>query len=570
MNMQKNIFLISLVILSGVLISIISSYFLLRYSREQNTIEIERHFEIRAEQLQLNINNTLQTLASLSGLFYSSNHVTKSEFDKFVSISTQKQNSIISLAWVQLVKDKERSVFEKKISGRGTRGKYIYDINSHGLESIAFRQAQYYPIQYLYSEINSELFPGLNLGTQYKTKKRFQNAARSKQTLITEKIYLRKGTLLLPIVRAFKPVYNDETKSLGSLKGFVFGQIDIKELMESVFGNEDKLSILLFDIDSDLDKQKLYANQTANLYHSSINNINDIGEVSSTYWSRYYDIGNRRWLVTFIENNNNTTFWLPFLGLFFGLFFTFFLTIYMIIAWSKTQQVDELKKENKAKTRFLQAIGHDLRQPLNVIGLHITNYEQKNIDLSSENKTLLNNIRQSISGLHSMFTSLLDISRLEEGLIAPEFNRVRLLPLFTDLSDEFDLLANQKHIEIRMKCQDIGIHTDEILLERMLRNLLNNAIKYTDKGKIFFGARQTNEIVKIYIMDTGRGIADSEIETVLETYQRGSETGDIDGLGLGLAIVKQTVELLNMELEIHSKQNRGTTVIIKIKENNNL
>ena len=121
---------------------------------------------------------------------------------------------------------------------------------------------------------------------------------------------------------------------------------------------------------------------------------------------------------------------------------------------------------------------------------------------------------------------------------------------------------SRKGLELRVKCQDISIYTDKVLLERILRNLLGNAIKYTDKGRIFLGARKVNSQIKIYLIDTGRGIDDSEKEIIMEPYQRGHKTGDIDGLGLGLAIVKQTCEILNLRISLESKINDGTKIII--------
>lgn len=564
---RRHVLLFSLVILSGLIISAVSSIFLFRYTREQTQIRIERQFEISAEQLQLSINNTLNTLTSVAGLFYSSNDVSQKQFKKFVSVNLQDKNSIISLAWVPQIKHEQRKMFEENMSGRGMHGKHIYDFNSHGLESIAIRTDVYYPVQFLYSRIDTLLFPGLNLGTQYKTRKKFEEAANAKKSLVTKSFRLQRGKPGLLTVRAFKPVYQDQTQSSDQLKGFVLAQIDVEDLMTSTFSEEDMLSIILFDVDADIDNQLLYLNKVAAEKYSHIVNINQLGKLEHPYWTHYYNVGDRKWLVSFIENieSNSLILWLPYLGLLVGLFFTAYLTLYMLIAWNKTREVIQLKKESEAKSRFLQAIGHDLRQPLNVIGLYLTRYEQDdNIELTPENIKLIKNIRESIKGLHNMFTSLLDITRLEAGMTQPQFERVPLSPLLTDLGDEFDLLAAEKNLEFKMRCQDITIKTDPVLLERVLRNLLNNAVKYTDQGRLFLGARKVSHQVKIYIMDTGRGFNNNEREKILEPYQRGERTGDIDGLGLGLAIVQQTLDILNLSMEINSETDKGTVIILSL------
>lgn len=564
---RRHILLFSLVIMSGLIISAISSIFLFRYTKEKEQIRIERQFEISAEQLQLSINNTLNTLTSLAGLFYSRNDIDSEQFQKFVSINLQDKNSILSLAWIPQIKHEQRKAFEGNISGRGMHGKHIYDLNSHGLESIAISTEVYYPIQFLYSKIDTLLFPGLNLATQYKTRKKFEESAAAKNSLVTKSFRLQRGKPGLLTVRAFKPVYQGKTNE--QLKGFVLAQIDVEDLITSTFAEENLLSIILFDVDADIENQLLYQNKTAKDKYSHIVNISQLGKLENSYWTHYYNVGDRKWLVSFIEDSKNNTriFWLPYLGLLIGLFFTAFLTIYMLIAWNKTREVIQLKQESEDKSRFLQAISHDLRQPLNVIGLYLTRYEQDNKELTPENTELIKNIRESLKGLHNMFTSLLDITRLEADMTQPQFEKVQLTPLFTDLGDEFDLLAVEKNLDFKIRCQDIIIRTDPVLLERILRNLLTNAVKYTDTGKIFFGSRQTGNQIKIYIMDTGRGFNNADIEKIIKPYQRGDRTSDIDGLGLGLTIVQQTLTILDISMEINSEINKGTTIILHIQNN---
>ena len=444
---KKTILLFSLVIILCLTTSIISSVFLFRYTKEQNRIRIERYFEDRAENLQLNINNTLQALDSLAGLFYSIDTVKRMEFDKFVSLNLNKESSIISLAWIPYISHEYRKEFQKNISGPGMRGRFIYDLNSHGITNVALNQNYYYPVKYLYSKFNTILFPGLNLGTQYKTRKKLEESAVENKTLVTNGIRLQRGKPGLIIVRAFRPVYDSKFKAENNIKGFVMAQIDIDYLMKSTFGGKEDLSILLFDVNSALNKQLLYSNHYNLEQTGEIQNINQLGLLEETYWTRYYNVGDRKWLISFIEPraSSNQSLWLPFLSFLVGLIFTAFLMIYMLVAWSRKQEVLQLKQESDAKSRFLQAIGHDLRQPLNIISLHITEFEEKHkSSIGIENKSLIKNIRESVRGLHNMFTSILDITRLDVGMTKPEFTEVSLLQLITDLGDEFDMLAVQK------------------------------------------------------------------------------------------------------------------------------
>jgi signal transduction histidine kinase len=528
---------------------------------------IERNFEQRAEKLQLNINHTLQILSALSALFYSNNKVNSEMFDRFVEINLEEENSIVSLAWIPIITNEQRKEFEASIGGSASHGRQMHNINSHGLVNVPFHQDLYYPIQFLYSKYNTKLFTGLNLGTQYKIRKKLEQSAKERKILVTDAIKLQQGKPGALIVRAFKPVYSKNENLKDVVSGFVLAEIDLEHLLRVVDDEQENLSILLFDLDSNFYEQILFRNLNAFKHFKEINNVEQLSSIEKIYWTRYYSVGNKQWLIAFIDlSTGNRSFWLPLMGLIFGLLLTLIISIYIVLFWNKTREVVRLKSESEAKSKYIQAIGHDLRQPLNVMNLHLNNLEKSNPDKPEAKNSFISSMRNSIDGLHHMFSSLLDITRLESNLISTQRSTFELEPLLTDLADEFDLIASQKNLEFRMRCQDISLKTDKILFERALRNLLDNAIKYTDSGKIFLGARKHGPLFRIYIMDTGKGIEHSEIETILQPYQRGASSSNSDGLGLGLAIVKQSLDLLNIEMDIYSEKDKGTSIVLTYKE----
>lgn len=231
-----------------------------------------------------------------------------------------------------------------------------------------------------------------------------------------------------------------------------------------------------------------------------------------------------------------------------------------------TVSTKKAEDANQRKTRFLAAASHDLRQPVHALGLFSEALSTE--VLSPTGRNTLSFLKQSISSLSELLNSLLDISRLDAGVIAPSFNAVDLSKLMPQLSHDFKLECESKGLKWRMHCQPAWVLTDGALLENILRNLLSNALRYTDNGGILFNCKQRKDEVWIEIWDTGIGIAESEIEQVFdEFYQINNPERDRQqGLGLGLAIVHKQAQLLNHDLSVCSRINKGSRFRLKLKK----
>ncbi len=539
------------ILLSGILFSVAGSKLLMDYSREQRQLWIERHVESRAEELQLRINSTLRSLSSTAALFYASENVSRKEFENFVMANLEEHTDMIALAWVPRISDHDRPEFEAELSGLGTHWRKITDLNSHGLKAPSLRQAEYYPIKFLVSTIDYEFSPGINLGALYKTRKRLQIASGSGELLTTQPVRLTRGKPGLLTFQAFLPVYRTALIQTGiteqprELTGFIMGQFDIHSLIQESFGDEELLSLILFDVDASPEEQLLLQNNIDENNTYTLKQISDLENITDPYWTRYFNVGNRKWLAAFVgqtELPQQNLSWLPYTGLVMGLLITSLLALYLFIAQLRARQVQALQTESQEKTRFIQAISHDLRQPLHTISLYLSRFDQK--PDQSARELLVQKLKSAFNSLNNMFDSLLDITRLEAGVITPVITSFPVEPLLTELGDEFDLIANEKGIELIQRSQSLNITTDPVLLERVLRNLLNNAVKYTHQGKILLACRKQGKHARIYIMDTGPGIDTDQLPVITEPYQRGHGTAAAEGLGLGLAIVKQTTELL--------------------------
>ena len=214
---------------------------------------------------------------------------------------------------------------------------------------------------------------------------------------------------------------------------------------------------------------------------------------------------------------------------------------------------------NRAKSQFLAAASHDLRQPLHAMGLFSAALSAKARD--PEMKPLATSIHASVEALESLFGQLLDLSRLDAGALTPERSEVPLGPLFERLAIAFGPQAAARGLVLRVVSTASCVDSDPLLLERILRNLLANALRYTRSGGVVLGARRHGTSVRIDVVDTGIGIADPDREKIFDEFVRiGGAARDEAGrgLGLGLAIVRRLCRLLDHPLVLSSTPGRGS------------
>lgn len=213
---------------------------------------------------------------------------------------------------------------------------------------------------------------------------------------------------------------------------------------------------------------------------------------------------------------------------------------------------------NTAKSRFLAAASHDLRQPLQAQMLFHALLVQQSRDPALA--AILAKLGQSLAAQQQMLNALLDISRLEAGVVEVERIDFPIGPLLDRLAHEFDLQAKTHGLNLRTVGCTAIVHSDPNLLERILRNLLDNAIKYTDDGRILLGCRRTGRSLRLQVWDTGCGIPEDQLTVIFEEFhQLGNPARDRSlGLGLGLAIVERLVKLLGCRITVRSAVGKGS------------
>ncbi|HYH39061.1 MAG TPA: PAS domain-containing protein [Azospirillum sp.] len=220
------------------------------------------------------------------------------------------------------------------------------------------------------------------------------------------------------------------------------------------------------------------------------------------------------------------------------------------------------EQANEAKSKFLAAASHDLRQPVQSLFLFAAALGERLKDHPT--LPLLDNMRQSLDTLKTLLDSLLDMARLDSGRISAVPVRLCLDDVIGKLAAEYGPRARQKGLDLRVVRSGAWVTSDPALLERILRNLIENALKYTRSGRVLLGARRAGGAVRLEVWDTGIGIPADKMEAIFEEFTQVNDTRTERGLGLGLAIVRRLAQMLEHRVTVRSVAGRGSVFAVEL------
>jgi two-component system, sensor histidine kinase len=227
----------------------------------------------------------------------------------------------------------------------------------------------------------------------------------------------------------------------------------------------------------------------------------------------------------------------------------------------------EAEIANRAKTQFFTAASHDLRQPLHAMGLFAEALRQRTHD--PEVAQLVNSINESVDALEGLFSELLDITRIDSGTIEVHEQHFEIGDILRKLRLHFEPNAFEKGLALRLRGGARVVFADPMLVERILRNLVSNAIRYTNDGSVLVSCRRRGERMLLQVWDTGVGIRESEQARIFDEFYQVPNTQRISpdqrkGLGLGLSIVKRLADLMGAPLTLRSTPGRGTVFALEL------
>lgn len=222
---------------------------------------------------------------------------------------------------------------------------------------------------------------------------------------------------------------------------------------------------------------------------------------------------------------------------------------------------------NLDKTRFLAAASHDIMQPLNAARLYVQSLSE--CRLENQPMKLVRNVDASLNAVEEIFSTLIEISRMDARRVETDITDFPLSDIFEQLELEFEPVARDRGLELTVLTTRVWVRSDRRMLRRVLQNLVSNAVKYTRSGKVILGLRHRGGLAALQVLDTGPGIPEDKRGLIFREFQRLEGAGSREhGLGLGLSIVERICLTLNHPMELDSEAGKGSvfTVVVPLAE----
>ncbi|PHS68660.1 MAG: hypothetical protein COB23_08965 [Methylophaga sp.] len=570
-----------LVLVVGFALSIAGFAELQDVANERLYLETQQHTEAQHRQVQTNIDISLDSLTEIAGLYHAAGDVSRSQLASYITSDTKYHSGTVALGWVPKILGNELSAFEAEMRQEDPDFS-VYEVTGHGMPTPVSQKKASFPIKAIISPNNGSIKAGFNLASIASRQRVMKKAERTQATAITQRISLYAGSQQFYGFQALHPVFNNSELGQEQLAGFVVGNYDIQALIEDVFvGNEQQLDIALYDANT-TNQQVLYSST------EQLSTVDQVRQQDRTHWTYALNVADQQWLMVVFPNTNtltNTASWLPYTGLIVGGLITLLLTLYLFISLIKTRQLAQLSidlagtetqldiqtqlkqeadKANRAKSGLLTAASHDLRQPLHTIGLLTTLLKDSNNE--DERTHLMDNILVAVDGMNTMFISLLDISLLESNQLPVNKTHFYLQDLLDKLVIDFTAQAKDKGLSFSSVETSVCVVTDQILLGRILLNLLSNAFRYTPKGKILLGCRRLKKHIRISVLDSGIGLSKEAQNKVFDSFYREKQAKQLSdqGLGLGLSIVQEASNLLGLNMGMQSQLAKGSVFYVDV------
>lgn len=219
------------------------------------------------------------------------------------------------------------------------------------------------------------------------------------------------------------------------------------------------------------------------------------------------------------------------------------------------------EQAHQSKSRFFAAVSHDLMQPFNAASLFC---EMLQAQSDAQQQPLVLNVRRSLDHAEELLTMLLDMTKLDAGNLEPEPQTLTIDSILKPLIERYQAMANEKGIKLCYHFSSASIFSDRKLLTRIIQNLLSNALRYTQHGRIVVGSRRRVDQLEVWIIDTGEGIPEHKQKEIFKEFHQLQSSGDNPGLGLGLSIVERICRLMDISIDLYSQPGKGTAFSITL------
>ena len=228
----------------------------------------------------------------------------------------------------------------------------------------------------------------------------------------------------------------------------------------------------------------------------------------------------------------------------------------------------ELSKNELLKNDFISNVSHEIKTPLAVIQNYAQSLNNKKLDDKKKEEYIKGLVEQT-KKLSDLISNILKLNKLENQKIVAEKEKFNLSELVRTTTLQFEEMIENKGLDLECDIDEIEIVSYQYLLEIVLNNLISNAIKFTNQGKIFISLKKQNQFVVVKVKDTGIGMDNEVGQHIFDKFYQGDKSRSTEGNGLGLALVKKVIDTIGGEISVESKVGVGTTFTIKLKQNIN-
>lgn len=575
-----------------VLVLVMITLFFLSATRWQQATaagQFERRAHDLSEVIKKDLRVHLDVLYSVQSFIMASPKISRYTFADYVGPFLRRHPSILALAWNPYVPRRQRLYYEESGRKEGFEKFQITEIGANGRIVRASKRADYVPVSYVEPLAGNERALGYDVASDPVRFEALTRARDSGKPTATGWINLAHGTERHPAIVVFLPVYRDNrpTQSAKQRHRFLLGYAtavfrisDIVSVALKPFTHEE-LELTLGDTGTPPSERLnlLYSVREQKVEASTVTPKS--GPIS---WSTSLDVAGRIWNLSFsptpafLAPNRSLQFWVT--GAV-GLLISALLCGYLLVATGHTYEVEklvdqlqtqtsELTRANMVKEEFLSVMSHELRTPLAVMTGYLGVIQDGTLgDVNPKQKEILDKVFEQADDQLTMVNDILQVTLMESAKIGAERHLVNL-PKFLETLKENYSSHGDKPVGLKWdySVELPSIITDRTKLKQILQNLVNNAIKFTDRGEVSISARHFPGIktVEFKVSDTGIGISKKALPFIFDKFWQGDSTDPRarGGVGLGLYIVKRFTELLKGEVRVNSTPGKGSTFTVKI------
>lgn len=554
--------------------------------RMQQELDVKEAIRSRWDAFRIEVKRAEDLQDTVAAFFETSEHVAREKFEAFAAKLPPVNFQAISFA--AHVPAAKRAEFERRMRADSWPVSRIWELDAGGQQQPAAARDAYFPVTYLYPPAGNLAALGFDLISEPRRKRALLAAIETGKTVRTEPIRLVQSPDHWAFL-VFKPVYSQPKHATfgdtrqPELVGIVSAVYQFRSFLDAVVRRTEIAGQHIALFDTTQPSFPVYVHYSRAVPHERPDLEYPLMVIASAADARSVTVATMQHelLAVFFSAGVGATWWRQINAtilatLVIGLLLTAALVWNHIRAYQLAVRLSEatedlqLKKAaaetaSVAKSRFLAAASHDLRQPMHALSL-FTGSLREEIGGQDRARNLLDRIQSSVDSMVQMFDALLDISRLDAGVIEKEMRDFPVQTLLARLDTLFSPLAIERGLRFSVVASSAWVQSDPTLLDRILQNLASNAIKYTKEGGVVIGCRRHANALSIEVWDSGPGIGREHQAEIFREYVQleNPEHDRSKGLGLGLAIVERMSSLLGHPIRLRSVPGRGSVFAVEV------